>query len=169
MEGPGRLRRKTATPVPMGVFRDGGCSPLAPALRQPRTSERTWWRRAMGSRWGSLDHQKCSTTPRDGSGDPRPAFVDRRCPMVTTVESKNGALVLSRRSSDCSDWPARAAPGESEKGAMAQGGAMARGSDMTPCSGASPEEAIVLRRVSGGRTWQQPLERAYRDLSGNLP
>ena len=189
MEGPGRLRRKTATPVPMGVFRDGGCSPLAPALRQPRTSERTWWRRAMGSLWGSLDHQKCSTIPRDGSGDPRPAFVVGSSPVVTTVESVKGALVLSRRSSDCSDWPARAATAESEKGALvlsrrssdcsdwparsrpgeSGGGAMAQGGDMTLCSGTSPEEAKRMRRLSGARTWQWPFPRASRFLSGDLP
>ena len=83
--------------------------------------------------------------------------------MVTTVESLNGAFVLSRRLSDCSDSPARSRPGESGKGAMA------RGSDMTLCSGASPEEAKRMRRVSGARTWQWPLERACRDLSGGLP
>ena len=70
MEGPGRLRRKTATPVPMGVVRHSGCSTSTPALRQPRASERTWKRREGISVWGSLDHQKCSTTPRDGSVDP---------------------------------------------------------------------------------------------------
>ena len=70
MEGPGRLRRKAATPVPMGVVRDSGCSTSKPALRQPRASEKMWWRRAMGSRWGGLDHQKRSTTLRDGSVDP---------------------------------------------------------------------------------------------------
>ena len=69
MEGPGRLRRKTATPVPMGVVRHSGCSTSKPALRQPRTSEGMWKRREKLSRWG-LDHQKCSTTPRDGSVDP---------------------------------------------------------------------------------------------------
>ena len=83
--------------------------------------------------------------------------------MVTTVESLNGAFVLSRRSSDCSDWPAMAATAESEKGAVAQG------STMTPCSGASPEEAKLMRRVSGARTWQGPLERVSRFLSGDLP
>ena len=70
MEGPGRLREKASTPVPMRGIRSSGCSTLATALRQPRTSERTWWRRAMGSRWGGLDHQKRSTIPRDRSGDP---------------------------------------------------------------------------------------------------
>ena len=156
MEGPGRLREKASTPVPMRFT-------SATALRQPRTSERMWRRREEVSLWGSLDHQKCSTTPRDGSVDPRPAFVDRRSPMVTTVESVNGALVLSRRSSDCSDWPARSRPGESEQGAMA------RGSDMTLCSRASPEEAKRMRRVSGARTWQWPFPRASRFLSGDLP
>ena len=224
MEGPGRLRRMSATPVamrgvrpwgrftsattlrqprtsegmwkrreeislwgaldhqkcpaivPMGVVRlsgglilRGGCSTSVTALGQPRTSERTWRRRAMVSRWGSLLHQKCSTIPRDRSGDPRPAFVDRSFPMVTTVESKKGALVLSRRSSDCPDSPARSMPGESEKGAEAQGGAMAQGSTMTLCSGASPEGAKPKRRVSGARTWQWPLERECGDLSGDLP
>ena len=163
MEGPGRLREKASTPVLMSVVRTSGCFTSATTLRQPRTSERMWRRREEVSLWGSLDHQKCSTSPRDGSGDPRPAFVDRRSPMVTTVESVKGALVLSRRSSDCSDWPARARPGESEQGAMAQG------STMTPCSGASPEEAKRMRRVSGARTWQWPLERGCRDLSGDLP
>ncbi len=163
MEGPGRLRRKTATPVPMGVVRDSGYSTSKPALRQPRTSEGMWKRREEVSLWGSPDHQKCSTIPRDGSGDPRPAFVDRRSPMVTTVESVKGALVLSRRSSDCSDSPARSRPWESEQGAMAQGG------DMTLCSRASPEGAKPKRRLNGAHTWQWSLERACRDLSGNLP
>ena len=83
--------------------------------------------------------------------------------MVTTVESLNGAFVLSRRLSDCSDSPARSRPGESGGGAMAQGG------DMTLCSRASPEEAKRMRRVSGARTWQGPLERASQVLSGDLP
>ena len=163
MEGPGRLRRMSATPVAMRGVRPWGRFTSATTLRQPRTSERMWRRREEVSLWGSLDHQKCSTIPRDGSGDPRPAFVVGSSPVVTTVESVNGALVLSRRSSDCSDWPARSRPGESGGGAMAQGG------DMTLCSGTSPEEAKRMRRVSGARTWQWPLERACRDLSGNLP
>ena len=81
MEGPGRLRRKTATPVPMEVVRHSGCSTSKPALRQPRASERMWKRREVISVWGSLDHQKCSTTLRDGSVGPvtgvrRPEFSD---------------------------------------------------------------------------------------------
>ena len=118
MEGPGRLRRMSATPVAMRGVRPWGRFTSATALRQPRTSERMWRRREEVSLWGSLDHQKCSTIPRDGSGDPRPAFVVGSSPVVTTVESVKGALVLSRRSSDCSDWPARAATAESEKGAL---------------------------------------------------
>ena len=70
MEGPGRLRSKAATPVSMGVFRHSGCSTSTPALRQPRASERMWKRRERISVWGSLDHQKCPTTLRDGSVDP---------------------------------------------------------------------------------------------------
>ena len=189
MEGPGRLRRMSATPVAMRGVRPWGRFTSATTLRQPRTSERMWRRREGVSLWGSLDHQKCSTIPRDGSGDPRPAFVVGSSPMVTTVESVKGALVLSRRSSDCSDWPARAVTAESEKGALvlsrrssdcsdspagsrpgeSGGGAMARGSDMTLCSRASPEEAKRMRRVSGARTWQWPFPRASRFLSGDLP
>ena len=163
MEGPGRLRRKTATPVPMGEVRDNGCSTSTLALRQPRASERMWKRRERISVWGSLDHQKCPATLREASVDPRPAFVDRSSPMVTTVESLKGAFVLSRRLSDCWDSPARSRPGESGGGAMAQGG------DMTLCSGASPEGASKVRWVSEARTWQWPVERACRDLSGDLP
>ena len=48
-------------------------------------------------------------------------------------------------------------------------GTMALLSSMTPCSWASPEGARMVRRVSGARTWQGPLERACRFLSGNLP
>ena len=76
----------------------------------PLTSERMWTRPENFSVWGSPVHQKCSTIPKDGSGDPRPPFVDRNLPVVTTVESLKGALVLSRRYSDCSDWPARSMP-----------------------------------------------------------
>ena len=36
----------------------------------PLTSERMWRRAEKFSAWGSPDHQKCSTTLRDGSGDP---------------------------------------------------------------------------------------------------
>ena len=70
MEGPGRLREKASTPVPMGVVRSSGCFTSATALRQPRTSERMWRRREEVSLWGSLVHQKCSTILRDGSVDP---------------------------------------------------------------------------------------------------
>ena len=40
---------------------------------------------------------------------------------------------------------------------------------MTLCSGASPEEAKRMRRVSGAPIRQLPLERGCRDLSGDLP
>ena len=136
VEGPGRLHRKAATPVPMGEVRDNGCSTSTPALRQPRASERMWKRRERISVWGSLDHQKCPATLREASVDPRPAFVDRSSPMVTTVESL---------------------------------GTMALVSNLTPCSWAPPERARVVRRVSAARTWQKPLERARRFLSGDLP
>ena len=48
-------------------------------------------------------------------------------------------------------------------------GTMALLSSMTPCSWALPEGARMMRRVSGARTWQGPLERASQFLSGNLP
>ena len=57
----------------------------------------------------------------------------------------------------------KAATGESGGGTMAQNG------DMTLCSKASPEGAKRVRRVSGARTWQWPMERVCRDLSGDLP
>ena len=87
MEGPGRLRRMSATPVAMRGVRPWGRFTSATTLRQPRTSERMWRRREEVSLWGSLVHQKCSTIPRDGSVDPRPAFVVGSSPVVTTVES----------------------------------------------------------------------------------
>ncbi len=70
MEGLIDLRRKSATPVPMRGVRPKGRFSSASILRQPHTSERMWTRREKLSLWGGLDHQKCSTTPRDGSGDP---------------------------------------------------------------------------------------------------
>ena len=70
MEGPGRLREKASTPVPMGGVRLSGGLTSVTALRQPLTSERTWRRSEEISLWGGLDHQKCSTILRDGSGDP---------------------------------------------------------------------------------------------------
>ena len=86
----------------------GSASPrAATGASLPLTSERMWRRAEKFSLWGGLVHQKCSTILRDGSGDPRPAFVVGSSPVVTTVESLNGALVLSRRSSDCWDSPAR--------------------------------------------------------------
>ena len=80
MEVPVHLRRMAVTPVSMPVA-------STVSLRQPLTSEGMWTRPEDFSVWGSPVHQKCSTTPRDGSGDPRPPFVDRSLPMVTTVES----------------------------------------------------------------------------------
>ena len=136
MEGPGRLRNKTATPVPMRIVRHSGCSTSTTALRQPRASERTWRRCEEISRWGSLDHQKCPTNRRYGGVDSIPSLGGMSSPKATTVESL---------------------------------GTMALLSSMTPCSWASPEGARMVRRVSGARTWQGPLERASRDLSGNLP
>ena len=132
MEGPGRLRRKTVTPVPMGVVRDRGCSTSTPALRQPRASERTWKRREGISVWGSLDHQKCPAIRRYGGVGSLPSPCGMASPKATTVESL---------------------------------GTMDLASNLTPCSWASPERA----RVSAARTWQGPLERASRFLSGNLP
>ena len=136
MEGPGRLRRKTATPVPMGDVRHSGCSTSTPALRQPRASERTWRRREGISVWGSLDHQKCPDIRRYGGVDSLPSRCGMASPRATTVESL---------------------------------GTMALVSNLTPCSWAPPERARVVRRVSAARTWQGPLERASRFLSGNLP
>ena len=136
MEGPERLRRKTATPVPMGVVRHSGCSTSTPALRQPRASERTWRRREEISVWGSLDHQKCPTIRRYGGVDSIPSLGVMSSPRATTAESL---------------------------------GTMALLSSMTPCSWVSPEGARMMRRVSGARTWQGPLERASQFLSGNLP
>ena len=136
MEGPGRLRSKAATPVPMRVVRHSGCSTSAPALRQPRASERTWKRREGISVWGSLDHQKCPAIRRYGGVGSLPSPCGMASPKATTVESL---------------------------------GTMALASNLTPCSWASPERARVVRRVSAARTWQGPLERASRFLSGNLP
>ena len=48
-------------------------------------------------------------------------------------------------------------------------GTMALVSNLTPCSWASSVGARMVRRVSGARTWQGPLERASRFLSGDLP
>ena len=62
-EGPIDLRKKSATPAPMPVA-------STTTLRQPHTSDRIWTRREKLSLWGSPVHQKCSTTLRDGSGDP---------------------------------------------------------------------------------------------------
>ena len=59
MEGPGRLRMMSATPVAMRVVRPWGRFTSATTLRQPRTSERTWTRSEEISLWGVLDHQKC--------------------------------------------------------------------------------------------------------------
>ncbi len=136
MEGPGRLRRKTATPVPMSVVRHSGCSTSTPALRQPRASERMWKRREGISVWGSLGHQKCPAIRRYGGVDSLPSPCGMASPRATTVESP---------------------------------GTMALLSNLTPCSWAPPERARVLRRLSAARTWQEPLERASRFLSGNLP
>ena len=61
VEGPGRLRRKSATPVPMRGVRPRGRATTATNLRQPHTSERMWTRREKISLWGSPVHQKCST------------------------------------------------------------------------------------------------------------
>ena len=136
MEGPGRLRRKTATPVPMRVVRHSGCSTSTTTLRQPRASERMRRRREGISVWGSLDHQKYPTTRRKVSVDSLPSLSGMSSPKATTVESL---------------------------------GTMALGSGFTPCSWASPERARMVRRESGARTWQEPLERASQFLSGNIP
>ena len=95
VEGPGRLRRKTATPVPMGVVRDSGCSTSTPALRQPRASERTWKRREIISVWGSLDHQKCPAIRRYGGVAPLPSPCGMASPKATTVESLGTMALLS--------------------------------------------------------------------------
>ncbi len=129
MEGPGRLRSKTATPAPMHVA-------SATALRQPCASERMWRRREEISVWGSLDHQKCPTIRRYGGVDSIPSLGGMSSPRATTAESL---------------------------------GTMALLSSMTPCSWALPDGARMMRRVSGARTWQGPLERASQFLSGNLP
>ena len=97
MEGPGRLRRKTATPVPMGVVRHSGCSTSTPALRQPRASERTWKRREVISVWGSLDHQKCPAIRRYGGVTPVPSLCGMASPKATTVESGEGELRSATR------------------------------------------------------------------------
>ena len=142
MEGPGRLRRKAATPVPMRVVRHSGCSTSTTALRQPRASEKMWRRREKISVWGSLDHQKCPAIRRYGGVDSLPSPGGLASPRATTVESL---------------------------GTKAQGGTKAPGSNITLCSRASPEVAKPKRPMSGARTWQGPLERACRFLSGNLP
>ena len=63
MEVPGLLRRMAGTPVSMLV------GPTI-SLRQPHTSEGMRTGREIFSLWGSPVHRKCSTIPRDGSGDP---------------------------------------------------------------------------------------------------
>ena len=97
MEGPGLLRRKAATPVPMGDVRDSGCSTSAPALRQPRASERMWKRRERISVWGSLDHQKCPAIRRYGGVDSLPSLCGMASPRATTVESGEGELRSATR------------------------------------------------------------------------
>ena len=97
MEGPGRLRRKTVTPVPMGVVRHSGCSTSTPALRQPRASERMWRRREIISVWGSLDHQKCPAIRRYGGVAPVPSLCGIASPKATTVESGEGELRSATR------------------------------------------------------------------------
>ena len=104
MEGPGRLRRKTATPVPMRVVRHSGCSTLAPALRQPRASERTWKRREVISVWGSLDHQKCPAIRRYGGVDSLPSLCGMASPRATRVESL-GTMALVSNLTPCSWAP----------------------------------------------------------------
>ena len=101
MEGPGRLRRKAATPVPMGDVRDSGCSTSTPALRQPRASERTWKRREVISVWGSLDHQKCPAIRRYGGVDSLPSPCGMASPRATTVESL-GTMALASNLTPCS-------------------------------------------------------------------
>ena len=101
MEGPGRLRRKTATPVPMRAVRHSGCSTSAPALRQPRASERMWGRREGISVWGSLDHQKCPAIRRHGGVDSLPSRCGIASPRATTVESL-GAMALLSSMTPCS-------------------------------------------------------------------
>ena len=115
MECPGRLRRKTATPVPMCVVRHSGCSTSATTLRQPQTSERMWRRREGISVWGSLDHQKYPTTRRKVSVDSLPSLSGMSSPKATTVESL-GTMALGSGFTPCS-WasPERgedSAPGE---------------------------------------------------------
>ena len=97
MEGPGRLRRKTATPVPMGVVRNSGCSTSTPALRQPRASERMWKRRERISVWGSLDHQKCLPIRRYGGVDSLPSLCGMASPRATTGESGEEELRSATR------------------------------------------------------------------------
>ena len=115
MEGPGRLRRKTATPVPMRAVRHSGCSTSTPALRQPRASERMWRRREGISVWGSLDHQKCPAIRRYGGVDSLPSPCGMASPKATTVESL-GTMALASSMTPCSMGVARegegGAPGE---------------------------------------------------------
>ena len=99
MEGPGRLREKASTPVPMHVR-------SVTTLRHPQTSERMWTRCEKVSVWGLPVHQGRSTTRRDGSTDPLPP-VKRGSPMVTTVESRKGAMALSPPKGGSSASPAR--------------------------------------------------------------
>ena len=101
MEGPGRLRRKMATPVPMRAVRHSGCSTSATTLRQPQTSERMWGRREGISVWGSLDHQKCPTTRRKVSVDSLPSLSGMSSPKATTVESL-GTMALGSGFTPCS-------------------------------------------------------------------
>ena len=101
MEGPGRLRRKTATPVPMRAVRHSGCSTSMPTLRQPRASERMWGRREGISMWGSLDHQKCPAIRRHGGVDSLASRCGIASPRATTVESL-GAMALLSSMTPCS-------------------------------------------------------------------
>ncbi len=184
VEGPGRLRRISATPAEMWGVRPWGRFTSATTLRQPRTSGRMWKRSEEVSLWGGLDHQKCpAIVPMGG------VRLSGGSTSVTALRQPRTSERMWRRREEISRWgldhqkcstmrrngsvdslpplsrsaSPKAAAGESGKGAMA------RGSDMTLCSGASSEGAKPLRRVSGARTWQWPLERACRGLSGDLP
>ena len=124
MEGPGLLRRKTATAVPMRVVRHSGWSTSTPALRQPRASERTWKRREGISVWGSLDHQKCPTMRRNGGVDSLPSLCGMASPRATTGESRKGIKSHMRSASRSGGGSASSLPslGEREYSEVSDGG-----------------------------------------------
>ena len=118
MEGPGRLRSKTATvPVPMRCQLsnryESGCHIHidAGSLRQPRASDRGRGgdAREVSQVWGSLDHQKC--------------------PADTEIWGRGLSAAA------VSAWPAI----RGQRSRWSLMGTMALASNLTPCSWTSPE------------------------------